>query len=121
MPPAASEISSGAGLCDTLLLSLAASCWSEEHSLESWRAYNYPHVAAVYWSLYRLARYHTPALTARHGWRWYLRRAHATAMAAQAKWEKDAPWRAGVRASLAQLPAHAQAGPSPISAALPPL
>ena len=25
-------------------------CWSEEHSLEEWRAYNYPHVAAVYWS-----------------------------------------------------------------------
>ena len=56
-------------------------CWSEEHSLESWRAYNYPHVAAVYWALYRLARYHTPALTTRHDWRWYLTRAHATAMA----------------------------------------
>ena len=56
-------------------------CWSEEHSLETWRAYNYPHVAAVYWSLYRLARYHTPALTARHGWRWYLTRAHATSLA----------------------------------------
>ena len=31
-------------------------CWSEKRSLETWRSYNYPHVAAVYWSLYRLAR-----------------------------------------------------------------
>ena len=45
-------------------------CWTEEHSLETWRAYNYPHVAAVYWSLYRVARWHTPALTTRHDWSW---------------------------------------------------
>eukprot|EP00900_Chrysochromulina_parva_P021260 jgi/Chrpa1/3768/Chrysochromulina_OHIO_Genome00018395-RA len=55
-------------------------CWSEEHSLESWRAYNYPHVTAVYWSLYRVARWHTPQLT-RRDWRWYLRQAHSTSMA----------------------------------------
>ena len=36
-------------------------CWSESHSLETWRAYNYPHVTAVYWSLYRLGRWHSPA------------------------------------------------------------
>ena len=44
------------------------------------RAYNYPHVTAVYWSLYRLGRRFRPARVKRHGWRWYLRRAHGTAM-----------------------------------------
>ncbi|EOD31861.1 hypothetical protein EMIHUDRAFT_231298 [Emiliania huxleyi CCMP1516] len=53
-------------------------CWSEQHSLE--RAYNYPHVTAVYWSLYRLGRRFRPARVRRHGWRWYLQRAHGTAM-----------------------------------------
>ncbi|EOD31865.1 hypothetical protein EMIHUDRAFT_456179 [Emiliania huxleyi CCMP1516] len=53
-------------------------CWSEQHSLE--RAYNYPHVTAVYWSLYRLGRRFRPARARRHGWRWYLQRAHGTAM-----------------------------------------
>ena len=52
-------------------------CWSEEHSLETWRAYNYPHVAALYWSLYRLGRNFEPALVHRHSWRWYLRRCEA--------------------------------------------
>ena len=40
-------------------------CWSENRSLETWRAYNYPHVAAVYWSLYRLARHFSPPLARR--------------------------------------------------------
>jgi len=56
-------------------------CWSEEHSLESWRAYNYPHVTAVYWSLYRVGRWHSPSLTTRHDWRWYLTQAYQTSMA----------------------------------------
>ena len=56
-------------------------CWSESHSLETWRSYNYPHVTAVYWSLYRLGRWHSPPLTRRQPWQWYLRRAHKTAMA----------------------------------------
>ena len=47
-------------------------CWSESHSLESWRSYNYPHVTTVYWSLYRAARYATPALATRQGWEWYV-------------------------------------------------
>ena len=44
-------------------------CWTEQHSLETWRAYNYPHVTLVYWSLYRLGRWNTPALTTRQDWR----------------------------------------------------
>ena len=34
-------------------------CWSESHSLETWRAYNYPHVTAVYWSLCNALQGHT--------------------------------------------------------------
>ena len=45
-------------------------CWSEARSLESWRAYNYPHVAAIYWSLYRLARHFSPPLANRAHWSW---------------------------------------------------
>ncbi len=65
-------------------------CWSEEHSLESWRAYNYPHVTLVYWALYRAGRHHAPSLLRRADWRWYLRRAHATAVA---MWSRGGdPW-----------------------------
>ena len=56
-------------------------CWSEEHSLETWRAYNYPHVTAVYWSLYRAGRWTWPSLTRRADWQWYLTHAFRTAMA----------------------------------------
>ncbi len=56
-------------------------CWSEKRSLETWRAYNYPHVEAVYWSLYRVGRHHSPPLTRRAGWEWYLRQAVRTSVA----------------------------------------
>ena len=35
------------------------------------RAYNYPHVAAAYWVLYRMARNHQGLVT-HHNWDWYL-------------------------------------------------
>ena len=56
-------------------------CWSKNRSSETWRAYNYPHVAAVYWSLYRVSRYHTPPLTEKATWNFYLHRAARTAIA----------------------------------------
>ena len=56
-------------------------CWSEKRSLETWRSYNYPHVAAVYWSLYRLARFYDPPLATRASWQWYLTQAARTAAA----------------------------------------
>ena len=56
-------------------------CWSEEHSLETWRAYNYPHVTSDYWALYRLGRHFSPPLTRRATWRWYLEQAGKTALA----------------------------------------
>ena len=56
-------------------------CWSENRSLETWRAYNYPHVTAVYWALYRLARHFSPPLASRASWHWYLLQAARTAAA----------------------------------------
>ena len=56
-------------------------CWSEEHSLETWRAYNYPHVATVYWALYRLGRHFSPPLTKRADWKFYLEQAGRTIVA----------------------------------------
>jgi hypothetical protein len=41
------------------------------------RAYNYPHVIAAYWSMYRLARNH-PGLVTNHPWDWYLDQAYET-------------------------------------------
>ena len=44
------------------------------------RSYNYPHVAAAYWVLYRLARNHQGLVT-NHPWDWYLTHAYETSMA----------------------------------------
>ena len=52
-----------------------------DRSLETWRAYNYPHVATVYWSLYRLARHYSPPVARRASWRWYLLQAARTSVA----------------------------------------
>lgn len=59
--------------------------WDREEARSVGRSYNYPHVAAAYWVLYRLARNHDGLVTARP-WEWYLRRAQKTgeAMAGQA-------------------------------------
>jgi Family of unknown function (DUF5695) len=54
--------------------------WSEEASKDTGRSYNYPHVVAAYWSLYRLARDHN-GLATHHDWRWYLTQAYETSMA----------------------------------------
>jgi hypothetical protein len=44
------------------------------------RSYDYPHVAALHWSMYRLARNHTGLVT-NHPWDWYLTNAYQTAVA----------------------------------------
>jgi len=56
------------------------SSWSREHAMTVGRSYDYPHVAAAHWVLYRLARNHDGLVT-NHGWDWYLDRAHQTALA----------------------------------------
>jgi hypothetical protein len=54
--------------------------WSQAHTLEVPRSYNYPHVAALYWSMYRLARNNTGLVT-NHEWDWYLNQAYQTSVA----------------------------------------
>jgi len=54
--------------------------WSREQAESVGRSYNYPHVAAAHWVLYRLAR-NQEGLVVNHEWQWYLERAHETVLA----------------------------------------
>ena len=54
--------------------------WNKQASEATDRSFNYPHVAAAYWVLYRLARNH-PGLVKNHPWDWYLDHAFQTSMA----------------------------------------
>jgi Family of unknown function (DUF5695) len=56
------------------------SSWSREHARTVGRSYNYPHVAALHWVMYQLARNHEGLVT-NHPWEWYLEHAYETAMA----------------------------------------
>jgi hypothetical protein len=51
--------------------------WNKEASETVGRSYNYPHAAAVYWSMYRLARNSAGLVTSRP-WEWFLERAYRT-------------------------------------------
>lgn len=51
--------------------------WNKQASESVDRAYNYPHVAAAYWSMYRIAR-NNPGLVKSHEWNWYLDQAFNT-------------------------------------------
>jgi hypothetical protein len=54
--------------------------WNKQASEDVGRSYNYPHVVAAYWALYRVAREHQ-GLATHHDWRWYLTQAYETTMA----------------------------------------
>jgi len=54
--------------------------WNREQSQAVDRSFNYPHVAAAYWVLYRLAR-DQQGLVTNHPWQWYLDHAYQTTMA----------------------------------------
>lgn len=54
--------------------------WSKKQSEAVNRSYDYPHVAAAYWSMYHLARDHQGLVT-NHPWQWYLQHAYETSMA----------------------------------------
>ncbi len=56
------------------------SSWNREHAMSVGRSYDYPHVAAAYWVLYRNARNHVGLVT-NHEWDWYLDHAWRTAEA----------------------------------------
>src|SRR6185503_18131956 len=52
--------------------------WKKADAESIGRGYNYPHVIAAYWSMYRLARNHQ-GLVSNHSWEWYLDQAYETA------------------------------------------
>lgn len=54
--------------------------WNKQHSELVERSFNYPHVVAAYWVLYRLARNNTGLVT-NHPWDWYLLHAYETSIA----------------------------------------
>jgi len=54
--------------------------WNKQASEAVDRSYDYPHVAAAYWVLYRLARDHRGLVT-NHPWDWYLDHAYQTSIA----------------------------------------
>jgi len=56
------------------------SAWSKKEAESVGRSYNYPHVTAAHWVMYRLARNYKGLVTQRP-WEWYLNRAFQTAMA----------------------------------------
>lgn len=56
------------------------SSWNREQAMSVGRSYDYPHVAALHWVMYRLARDHVGLIT-NHPWEWYLERAYQTGRA----------------------------------------
>ncbi|MBV9180324.1 MAG: hypothetical protein JO356_03360 [Acidobacteria bacterium] len=54
--------------------------WNQQASEQVDRSYDYPHVAAAYWVLYRLARNHRGLVESR-SWDWFLTQAYETSMA----------------------------------------
>jgi hypothetical protein len=54
--------------------------WNRGHSERLDRSYDYPHVAALHWAMYRLARNHS-GLVGNHPWEWYLDNAGQTILA----------------------------------------
>ncbi len=51
--------------------------WNKQASENIGRGYNYPHVVAAYWAMYRVARSH-PGMVTAHPWSWYLNQAYQT-------------------------------------------
>lgn len=54
--------------------------WPKKEADNLGRSYNYPHVAAAHWVLYRLAKYHN-GLVASQNYQWYLDNAYQTSLA----------------------------------------
>jgi len=51
--------------------------WKKDQATSTGRGYDYPHVVAAYWSMYRIAR-NTTAVVKNHPWDWYLDQAFQT-------------------------------------------
>jgi hypothetical protein len=73
-----------AGTYDSSINFKTWSAWPRKEAENVGRSYNYPHVAAAYWVMYRLARYHHN-LVENHQWDWYLDNAAQTTIAMMEK------------------------------------
>jgi hypothetical protein len=51
--------------------------WNKKASEDIGRGYNYPHVVAAYWAMYRVAR-NNPGMVEGKPWEWYLEQAYQT-------------------------------------------
>ena len=69
-----------AGYYDSALNWKSWTSWSKKDAGDVGRTFNYPHVIAAYWSLYRIARNSTGLATQKQ-WQWYLDQAFQTTMA----------------------------------------
>lgn len=58
--------------------------WTKEEAYATDRAYDYVHVAATYWALYRSGRAY-PQLLTKHSWDWYLNQSYSTVMSAMSQ------------------------------------
>lgn len=67
--------------------------WKKDQAVSVGRGYNYPHVVAAYWSMYRNAR-NTEGLVKAHTWDWYLDQAFNTTRFAFSK-KPDGKYLAG--------------------------
>ncbi|MCH7411181.1 DUF5695 domain-containing protein [Belliella sp. DSM 111904] len=54
--------------------------WDKKHADDPGRSYNYPHVAAAHWVMYRLSRYYE-GFDLQEPWDWYLTHAYHTSVA----------------------------------------
>ncbi|OJW13308.1 MAG: hypothetical protein BGO48_00690 [Mucilaginibacter sp. 44-25] len=69
-----------AGIYDPKINYKTWAAWDHKSANDIGRSYNYPHVAAAHWVLYRLARNHVGLVTEKP-WQWHLNNAYSTAMA----------------------------------------
>ncbi|HRH44410.1 MAG TPA: DUF5695 domain-containing protein [Pyrinomonadaceae bacterium] len=67
--------------------------WKKDQTESISRGYNYPHVVAAYWAMYRLAR-NNENLVKNHPWQWYLEQAFQTTKFAFSR-KADGKYRVG--------------------------
>ncbi|ROW16493.1 hypothetical protein VPNG_02733 [Cytospora leucostoma] len=67
--------------------------WTEDEAYATDRAYDYVHVTATYWALYRAGRAY-PGLLSQHPWEWYLNQSYSTVTSALAQ-DSDGNWLVG--------------------------
>lgn len=67
--------------------------WTQDEAYATDRAYDYVHVTATYWALYRAGRAY-PQLLTKHPWDWYLNQSYSTVMSAMAQ-DASGDWLVG--------------------------